>query len=92
VIGPSRPVPPTEAPKPVTAGEADVVEFTQVWNLFTGRRGYDEDEVDEFLERVAFTLAAQGRELDAARNRLETLSRQVSDVAQPSGSGWGRCL
>jgi DivIVA domain-containing protein len=82
----------SEAPKPVTAGEADVVEFTQVVNWFTMRHGYDEAEVDAFIDRVAFTLAAQGRELDALRNRVETLTRQTRDVAQPSGSGWGRCL
>lgn len=51
----------------VTPGEVDAVQFTQVRSVLTARQGYDEVEVDEFLDRVAETIAVQAREIDALR-------------------------
>lgn len=47
----------------VTAAEVDVVCFEGT----RFRRGYDEDEVDDFLDRVAATLAADARALEEIR-------------------------
>lgn len=75
----AAPTPAEEAGlKPVTAGEIDVVQFTQVGNVFSRRHGYDEDEVDEFLDRCAATIVALTRERDAARVLLERAEQSVT--------------
>jgi DivIVA domain-containing protein len=71
----------TDPTKPVTPGEIDAAQFTQVRNLFSGRRGYDEDEVDEFLDRTATTIANLMRENDALHTVLD---RERANAGGPS--------
>ena len=52
------------ATETLTPHDVDAVQFTIVRNLITGRVGYDEIEVDEFLDRVANTIARQARLID----------------------------
>lgn len=46
------------------------------------KRGFDPQQVGDFLERMAAALAARDRELHEARTEIEALARTVTDVKQ----------
>lgn len=71
------PAPDTADLLPVYPGEIDVVQFTQVRNLFTNAHGYQENEVDTFLDRCAATIAGLMRENDALHARVERAERKL---------------
>ena len=55
----------------ITAREINEKQFHDAW------RGYNQEEVDDFLDRVAEAVAALQRENEALRERLEELDRKV---------------
>ena len=68
---------------PVTAGEVDAVLFTSR-RSWSGRYGYDETEVDDFLDRVADTIAEQERELSLLRSLRDTVRDIYTDDEVPA--------
>ncbi len=52
-----------------------------------GKRGYNEDEVDQFLDLVEDTLAQLQEENDDLTQRVEELETQVKDAPSFAGSG-----
>lgn len=60
--------------------------------VFTERfRGYDQDEVDQFLDRVSESIAELTRERDGLRDRISQLERGAEQVGE-SGQTLQRTL
>ena len=51
------------------------------------RRGYDPDQVDEFLEKVAVAVGEMNDRLGDLRNRLVAAERRAEEAAQRAASG-----
>jgi cell division initiation protein len=58
----------------ITAAEIQQVKFAEV------RKGYDPDEVDEFLERLAVDVDTLNRAIAEAANRIKSAEEQVREA------------
>jgi len=50
------------------------------------REGYDQDEVDDFLDEVVNTLRALATESDDLKGKLATAERRIAELSRASAS------